>query len=173
MLTVNDIISRLKTLDWSTEDREVNTQHSRKAAYLVNKKYNKYAVPPIYAEKIVQEEGLSLSYRHLTPPYIAAFNRKEKMIILTDDRELLKKWGNFALAHALGHWYLHDNQIDYFSSASLGKHASREDQEANHFASHLLMPKKLMQEWQWLPKQLFTSAFNVPTEGMTFRFSTV
>ena len=148
-------------------------QYAIKKAQWVNHKYQKDAVPPIFAEKILLKEGIVLEHQPLAKNLVAVMQRSEKRIVLTDDKVALTKWGNFAIAHALGHWFLHTHEIAYFSPLSLEKPfviRSEEDNEANYFASYLLLPEQMIQEWNWLPKRLFSSAFEVPEEVIIFRF---
>lgn len=136
----------------------------------LNNKYYKDTVPPIFAIKIAQEEGLFIAHKEFSDKRIACLDRKSRTIFLTNNKELLDKWGNFAIAHELGHWFLDTKPVDYFDPSTLDDpNCGIEDKNANLFATYLLIPDNLYQEWSWLDKNIFASAFRVPAEGIALR----
>jgi len=150
----------------------INIARIKKKAEELNKRYNRDTVPPIFSEKIVQAEGLFISYKKFSDSHIASLERDTKTIYLTTDKNLLEKWGNFAIAHELGHWFFDDRAIDYFDPSTIhNEKCDIEDKEANYFASYLLMPDDLYNEWGWLDPQVFVSAFRIPQEGIELRKS--
>lgn len=140
-------------------------------------KYSKYTVPPILSEKIVQSEGLFLSYKNFHDSSVACLDRDSKTIVMTANEGMYEEWGNFALAHELGHWYLHTDKTNYFHVSSLRINTARKvdlrDLEANLFAVNLLIPENMFSEWNWLSKDVFSAAFQIPEEVLEFRNSIV
>jgi Zn-dependent peptidase ImmA (M78 family) len=149
---------------------DINIKQIEKEANKFSKKYNKEEIPPIIAKNIVESENFKIGITKLHGSQVAVLNRNEKTIYLTENEALLKIWGNFALAHELGHWVLHKNAIDAFDPSTLfAKERSKDDREADCFASFLLIPDKLMRGWLWLEEPTFASAFKVPQEGVQIR----
>src|SRR5476649_2061750 len=136
----------------------------------ITRKYFRDAVPPIIAEKAVLEEGLNIGFKHLSDSKVAELDRDNRTIYLTENKDLVKQWGNFAIAHELGHLFLDNRPIDYFDPSTLtNDKCDIEDKAANFFAVSLLLPENLMREWHWLDQDIFTSTFKIPQEGMELR----
>lgn len=142
----------------------------KKRTNKLNSKYNKDAIPPIQLFKMIEEIGLSRGYKDFDDSKVAELDRPNKTIYLTKDEKLFRLWGNFALAHELGHWFLDDKNYDYFDPSTLiNPNCDVEDKAANYFAALLLLPDDLMKEWSWLKKETFASAFNVPLQVIEMR----
>ncbi|MGH7203880.1 MAG: ImmA/IrrE family metallo-endopeptidase [Candidatus Levyibacteriota bacterium] len=139
-------------------------------AEAIIKRYYRYSVPPIISNKAVQGEGFNVGIKHFSDSKVAELVRATKTIFLTDDKELIKLWGNFAIAHEMGHYYFDDRPIDAFYTSTLtNDKCDDEDKVANYFAVSLLLPDTLMHEWSWLDEGVFKSAFKIPQEGLTLK----
>ena len=72
---------------------------------------------------------------------------KDKKIIFINNNCKLEKI-NFAIAHEIGHYVLHKEQLSegqcFLSRSSDGHNAELIEQEANFFAANLLMPENIM-----------------------------
>jgi Zn-dependent peptidase ImmA (M78 family) len=136
----------------------------------LNSKYNKDAVPPIQLIKIIEAKKLRIGRKDFKGSKIAELDREAHTIYLTKDEEKLQKWGHFAIAHELGHYFLDDRAHDYFDPSTINsEHVDAEDKAANTFAALLLLPEDLMERWSWLDNDVFASAFKVPQEIVSLR----
>jgi Zn-dependent peptidase ImmA (M78 family) len=150
--------------------KDIDLKKIRDEAQRITKRYYKDAIPPIISEKAIFEEGLTIGFKDLPDAKVAELDRQKSTIYLTENKKLIRQWGNFAIAHELGHWLLDDRPIDYFDPATLTDDScDKEDKAANYFAVSLLLPDNLMEEWKWLDADVFRSAFKIPQEGVTLR----
>lgn len=138
----------------------------------VNKKYNNVEVPPVWPDKIAVAERFVIRPKKMPKNCMSLLDKKNKIIYMTNNRNLLQKWENFALAHVLGKWFLGHRGTSFDPSTVTNISGNKEDFEANKFASHLLMPDNFVQEYAWLEED-FATVFRVPQEIVDFRMSLV
>lgn len=150
--------------------QDVTIKHILKKTNELNYKYNRDAIPPIQLTRIMEAEKLSFGRKDFSGSKIAELDRKARTIYLTKNEELMRKWGHFAIAHELGHWFLDKKEYDFFDPSTVtDPNCDELDKKANEFAALLLLPNNLIKEWNWLDEKLFASAFRVPQEVIELR----
>lgn len=101
----------------------------------------------IVLEDLAYALGIEISYRPLTgaDAHLVRVGNKGGITI----RDSIKERGRqrFAIAHEIGHWELHADRTQVFLCTNEDMRdyqSSPEEIEANHFASELLMPMRMM-----------------------------
>lgn len=125
-----------------------------------NKVKMRDGIPPIYSDDIAASVGLTLNPIHFTghdAVHVTMLDRKSKTIFYTDNQDLLSKWGNYAVAYELAHYLIHSGEQYNFDPSIVSKVAlsteipdnekAKEEQEASHFASYLLLPDPILIEY--------------------------
>lgn len=156
-----------KTADFLTlpdEDMEKNVAEN------INKKYYDIELPPIWPDKIAIAERILIKLKNMPKNCMSFLDKKNKIIYLTNDANLLEKWENFALAHVLGKLFLGHEDSSFNPATVTDMSGSREDRQANKFASYLLMPDKFVKEYAWLEEE-FANVFRVPQKVVDLRMS--
>ncbi len=148
--------------------KNVEKNKEKYIAQTISKKYYISELPPIWPDKITVAERFIIHLRNMPEDCLSLLDRDNKIIYLTRDNDLLKKWENFALAHILGKWFM-DHLSSSFNPASITNMSGHEeDLQANKFASYLLMPDNFVREYAWLEED-FATVFRVPQEVVDFR----
>lgn len=158
-----------KTADFLTlpdENREKNLAEN------INKKYIYSDVPPVWPDKIALAEKFIIKLKNMPTNCLSFLDKKNKIIYLTNDSGLLEKWENFALAHLLGKWFLGLKNSSFNPSTITDNTADKEDEQANKFASYLLMPDTFIKQYAWLEEE-FANFFRVPQQVVDLRMSLV
>ena len=132
-----------------------------------------YGGIPISLEDIIEDENLNVfydSYELNTFDGMTVYDKKHFFIHLNIDKGNFagSERGRFTLAHELGHYFIDSHRIGlkkgllkpHPSKFNLKQHAEIE-QEANYFASCLLMPEKQFKEEIYKHKLKFNGKFNV------------
>lgn len=130
--------------------------------------------PPIDLAEILKKNGIKLKFGKFEDPSIAGFYKKsEKTIYVSEDDSYSRQ--TFTIAHELGHFLLHEDKTsDVFyrlDSIQLDKQDKAEEQEANWFASSLIMPENLMRDyWDIIPDEReMRRIFKVSQSAMNWR----
>lgn len=133
---------------------------------------------PIDLNKVVDVCGLTIKQGTFDEPDLqGAFDRQDKTVYLSEDDDFPSK--NFTLAHEIGHFKLHEEvQTDVFTMHQLNNLMTRmgkdkvEDQ-ADSFASSLLMPKKVFTKFWKVTRSVPTlmSIFGVPSVAVRLRMN--
>lgn len=134
--------------------------------------------PPIIAEKLVKPYGLDVRFSVFKPEYrnIAGFIDSEHKLIVVNAEDSLQQ-RNFTTAHELGHHLLkHNLQSEEYAFLSRN-HADQKntciEQEANCFATNLLVPtfllKQYLTEYPFAKDEQLAIIFGVPIEIMRYR----
>ncbi|MDP4011407.1 MAG: ImmA/IrrE family metallo-endopeptidase [Candidatus Roizmanbacteria bacterium] len=152
----------------------------KKAQQKAEELLNKYELsePPIRIEDIIKGEGLSVfevdfkSNNDLVSGFIdhdestIYVNKYEK-----DDRQA------FTLAHELGHWLLHKDDLKgdsdiaiMYRKTDITRNKDPREKEANCFAANLLVPKKMLDKYvhKYSLPQL-AQIFGVSEQVITYR----
>lgn len=129
-------------------------------------------MPPIDLDKIIKTSGLTVKFGNFLNQSIdGAFDRKQKIIFLSESAPYNRKV--FTAAHELGHFYLHKNVPTeiFYRSDLFGDLQKSEEQEANWFASCLLMPRYLVKRFWLLSNNVDDIArrFSVSSSAAYFR----
>jgi Zn-dependent peptidase ImmA (M78 family) len=110
---------------------------------------NNITQPVVNVAQIAKERGIEIKEIEMPKDYsgVAGFFDKNKNIIYVDvtDKPVRKL---FTIAHELGHIFLgHQNYNVLFRIPNKLAHYSKEEKEANSFASSLLMPEFMIREY--------------------------
>ena len=132
---------------------------------------------PIDLNRIVQHCDLTIKQGEFVDRDLqGALDRQSKTIFLAEKDSFQDK--NFALAHELGHFKLHENvNTDIFTMHQLENLLTRQgadpkEDQADQFAAGLLMPEKLTKSlWEATNKNIesMSKIFGVPQTVVTFR----
>lgn len=106
---------------------------------------------PIPVEELVEYEGLGLIRTRFDDGEIAGvINLETKYLLVSStDSETRQR---FTIAHELGHWMLHKEQMKENKNLAvlyrkpLGREEDSLEQEANCFAANLLVPEDMLKE---------------------------
>lgn len=98
---------------------------------------------PVDVFEIVRRLGIWLIFQPLQNALGATLRVGAGGIIITTERE--PKIQRFTAAHELAHWRLHQGDLEWDSpNAVLSPGTNEREREAQLFASHLLMPRRLV-----------------------------
>jgi Zn-dependent peptidase ImmA (M78 family) len=132
-------------------ERKPDYERARKEAYrLLIKNY--ISAPPIDLEELAESEGLHIAVASFKEKDISGLIDLEKQLILVNLFDSSPRQ-RFTIAHELGHWVLHQDEI--FKNKDIvvlfRKNLSDEEsdpleQEANYFAANLLVPLMFLNE---------------------------
>jgi Zn-dependent peptidase ImmA (M78 family) len=112
---------------------------------------------PVPVIEIARDEGLSVfsisleRYHRLDKPVCAALDIERKLIFI-EEKDCHERQ-RFSIAHELGHWRIHPNELKDHPEIGIVFRAPIEgetvaiEREANCFAANLLIPKKLLRYW--------------------------
>jgi Zn-dependent peptidase ImmA (M78 family) len=139
--------------------------------------------PPVDLNLVLQANGLRLQQvRFKDSPTAGYYIRADKTIFVNETDPYERQ--AFTLAHEIGHFILHSDMADEVwtraSEMALVDPADRPaEQEANWFASSLLMPREQLDQYSRLLRGLgsyvadLASAFGVSRLAMTYRLENV
>lgn len=105
--------------------------------------------PVVNVAKIAKNSGFSIKEIEMPKEYadVAAFHDNERKVIYVAAKDPPTR-KLFSVAHELGHIFLgHKNYEVLFRITNEGKKYSTNEQEANSFAAHLLMPEFMVKEY--------------------------
>jgi Zn-dependent peptidase ImmA (M78 family) len=133
---------------------------------------------PIDLNKVVDLYGLTIKQGTFDEPDLqGAFDRNDKSIYLSGEDDFPNK--NFTLAHEIGHYKLHEEvKTDIFTMHQLNNIMDRKgkdklEDQADSFASSLLMPKKVFTKFWKLTRSVPTlvAIFGVPSVAVRLRMN--
>lgn len=150
--------------------KSIDENKEKSIAENVSKKYYNAGLPPIWPDKIATSEKFIIRLKHMPKDCLSFLDKNNKIIYLTNDKNLLEKWENFALAHVLGKWFLGHGSSSFNPDTVTDISENTEDQEANKFASYLLIPDNFVREYAWLEED-FATVFRVPQQVVDLRMS--
>ncbi len=144
---------------------------------------NSIAEPPIDPWEIAENNGIKVQRVTFgTHKEIAGFFDFEKNIIYVNSEESNNRQ-NFTVAHELGHHFLHrglfekdPKKYSVLLRAPMGAAVDPLEKEANAFAAHLLVPRKMLKKYASVAgiqdlARLFIVSPEVIRNRMSFEFS--
>lgn len=140
-----------------------------------------FSAPPIPVQEIAETNGVDVVFANFgsVGEKVAGFCdfKAEKLFVNIDD-PLNRQ--TFTIAHELGHWMLHrdffDANPERYSILPRFQKTGKNDafeQEANHFAANLLVPKHLLLPVKNAPASQLASIFAVSRMMMEIRLKNV
>ncbi len=138
---------------------------------------NNYVIePPTPIQSIVRNYGLDILETSFPEEYrniCGYIDISGKSVILNSADNANRK--AFTLAHELGHWILHNNiletQPEYsiLYRTAIGQVINHIETEANFFAANLLVPMKLLRQYQNHDIEFLSDLFGVSTDVIGYR----
>lgn len=126
--------------------REIRKIRAEGTAYRITQDYCLDTPAPVPVEDIAMDRGVLCLEAKLTGCLARLVRKGKRGIIRTDTRIREEGRKRFAIAHELGHWFLHEAESQFFvCTAEQMRDYKRSpmEVEANLFASELLMPAAL------------------------------
>jgi Zn-dependent peptidase ImmA (M78 family) len=133
--------------------------------------------PPIHVDEIARNYGLDVreaDFEEFSDSVSGLINPDERVILLNSKDSTNRKI--FTVAHELGHFLLHQTEMhenDEYKilyRKPLGElNTDSVEKEANCFAAHLLVPKKILEKYKHLDTATIAKIFAVSTEVIGFR----
>src|SRR5262245_21315431 len=126
--------------------REIRKIRAEGTAYRITQDYCLDVAAPVPVEDIAMDRGVLCLEATLTGCLARLVRKGNRGIIRTDVRIREEGRKRFAIAHELGHWFLHEaeSQIFICTAEQIRDYkGSPMEVEANLFASELLMPTGL------------------------------
>lgn len=140
-----------------------------------------YSEPPIPVYEIIREAGLQVyeaDFGDAHTRFSGFIDFKTKGIYLNQDDT--KTRNRFTAAHELGHWILHRNLFEAdpskYNFLLRGKNTDNndpEEQEADYFATCLLVPRSLLSPLRENSAKILACAFGVSRSMMEIRLKRV
>jgi len=131
-------------------------------------------IPPIDLDKVIQHSGLVIKAADFENPDIAgAYDRTSALILIKKSDPYFRQV--FTVAHELGHYYLHKEKPDEIfyrgDFENLDGGQKKQEQEANWFASSLLMPQEIFIKFWSILKNIneLASSFGVSSVACYYR----
>lgn len=126
--------------------REIRKIRAEGTAYRITQDYCLDTPGPVPVEDIAMDRGVLCLEAKLTGCLARLVRKGKRGVIRTDVRIREEGRKRFAIAHELGHWFLHEAESQIFSCTAEQMRdykGSPMEVEANLFASELLMPTAL------------------------------
>lgn len=131
-------------------------------------------VDPLFLAKVygldVVEGVFGAEYKNIS----GIIQIDEKRIVINSEDTTNEQ--AFTIAHELGHWLLHKEEllrnpdIGVFRRKPIGSQSQDpKEREANIFAAHLLVPEKPLKKYKFLPVYKLIDVFGVPEDVIGFR----
>jgi len=130
--------------------KEANFKHAESEATRIIQK-NRITSPPISLEEIAEGEGLNIAIAEFEEKEISGFIDFEKKLIIVNKYDSTTRQ-RFTIAHELGHWILHQKELQnnrdivVLYRRSIDDETNPLEQEANCFAANLLVPIFFLQK---------------------------
>lgn len=140
-----------------------------------------YSVPPIPVVELAERSGVNVVFTDMGKfaeevAGLLDFTAK-RMYVNKADRPQRQR---FTVAHELGHWVLHREAFEKNPAAypvlprfQMVEKSNAFEQEANAFASELLVPKHLLDPVRTAPVSMLADVFDVSKTMMEFRLQHV
>ncbi len=126
--------------------REIRKIRAEGTAYRITQDYCLDTPGPVPVADIAMDRGVLCLEAKLTGCLARLVRKGKRGVIRTDERIREEGRKRFAIAHELGHWFLHEAESQIFSCTAEQMRdykGSPMEVEANLFASELLMPTAL------------------------------
>ncbi len=126
--------------------REIRKIRAEGTAYRITQDYCLDTAAPVPVEDIAMDRGVLCLEAKLTGCLARLVRQGKRGIIRTDSKIREEGRKRFAIAHELGHWFLHEAESQFFvctAEQMRDYKGSPMEVEANLFASELLMPTAL------------------------------
>ena len=126
--------------------REIRKIRAEGTAFRITQDYCLDTPGPVPVEDIARDRGVLCLEAKLTGCLARLVRKRKRGIIRTDVKIREEGRKRFAIAHELGHWFLHETESQYFictAEQMRDYKGSPIEVEANLFASELLMPTGL------------------------------
>jgi Zn-dependent peptidase ImmA (M78 family) len=126
--------------------REIRKVRAEGTAFRITQEYCLDTPGPVPVEDIAMDRGVLCLEARLTGCLAHLVRKGKRGIIRTDSRIREEGRKRFAIAHELGHWFLHEAESQFFictAEQMRDYKGSPMEVEANLFASELLMPTGL------------------------------
>jgi len=126
--------------------REIRKIRAEGTAFRITQDYCLDTPGPVPVEDIAMDRGVLCLEARLTGCLARLVRKGKRGIIRTDVKIREEGRKRFAIAHELGHWFLHEAESQYFictAEQMRDYKGSPIEVEANLFASELLMPTGL------------------------------
>lgn len=136
---------------------------------------NHISAPPIDIQEIVANEGLALGVSTFGEDTdVSGFINLEKKVIIVSAYDSIQRQ-NFTIAHELGHWIFHQNEIQKDKNLVIlyRKNILEEknylEQEANCFAANLLVPASFLERYADTSDKELSRIFGVSESVIAYR----
>lgn len=138
-------------------------------------KDNYISSAPVHIDEIVKNYGLIVVEADLDHQNISGFiDVRNKRIVLNKYETEARK--AFTIAHELGHYLMHKNELEQnpdryaiFYRAPMGAPQDSIEEEATCFASRLLVPEKILQQYKDYDNNTLAKIFGVPIDVIGLR----
>ncbi|HXI72517.1 MAG TPA: ImmA/IrrE family metallo-endopeptidase [Verrucomicrobiae bacterium] len=127
--------------------REIQKIRAEGTAYRIIQDYCWDTPAPVPVEDIAMDRGILCLEAKLTGCLARLVRKGQRGIIRTDSKIREEGRKRFAIAHELGHWFLHEKESQFFvctAEQMRDYKGSPVEVEANLFASELLLPTGLL-----------------------------
>ena len=131
--------------------------------------------PPVIIHELVENYGLTVFSAIFVDKAIAAYIDFDKKWIVVNKEDAIARQ-NFSIAHELGHWIMHpdqvkadENNIRIVYRKPMGGETDPLEIEANAFAAYLLVPEEMLKQHQKKSDLELAQLFNVSQSLIGFR----
>ncbi len=131
--------------------------------------------PPVIIHELVENYGLTVFKAAFDDKEIAGYIDFDKKWIVVNNEDALARQ-NFSIAHELGHWLMHynevktdENNIRIVYRRPMGGETEPLEIEANAFAAYLLVPEEMLKHYQEKSDLELAQIFNVSQSLIGFR----
>lgn len=146
----------------------------RKAASVLQENF--ILEPPVRVDQIAAAYGLRVTEVAFPPEHddVSGFIDLDNSCIVVNKNDPVTR-RIFTVAHELGHWLLHREQIladperAIVLRVAAGKNSDPMEQEANCFAAELLVPKEFLARYKDQSIEMQAKIFGVSTEVISYR----
>jgi Zn-dependent peptidase ImmA (M78 family) len=134
--------------------------------------------PPVPVQDIAERLGLKVEvWTFSTSEDISGFIDLSATKIVVNAEDVPQRQA-FTIAHELGHWVLHREDLEknpdmsiMYRQASLSAERDAKEQEANAFAAELLVPLAWLKKYMEYPAKVIAEVFGVSRDVIGYRLS--
>ncbi len=131
--------------------------------------------PPVIIHELVENYGLTVFKASFDDKEIAGYIDFDKKWIVVNNEDAVVRQ-NFSIAHELGHWIMHYNEVKTDQNnirivyrRPMGGETEPVEIEANAFAAYLLVPEEMLKQHQEKSDLELAQLFNVSQSLIGFR----
>lgn len=131
--------------------------------------------PPVIIHELVENYGLTVFKATFDDKTIAGYIDFDKKWIVVNKEDAMARQ-NFSIAHELGHWIMHPDQVKADKNdirivyrKPMGVETDPLEIEANAFAAYLLVPEEMLKQHQEKSDLELAQLFNVSQSLIGFR----